>query len=842
MNNFWGLIPRYIFKNRKRNLLVAISIVLSAVLTTSLSGTFRSFKETSLNEVRDEVGGDYDVTLSCDYLGEEELKLMNKQDIIQDKTKVLAFGKSVLKNKGISICIDGYEDNAKDILNFKLQEGKFPKANNEIALEDTILRNMTPRPNIGDTIKLDLLNKSENSNDRNKVMEKSVEFKFVGAFKHVFLGNRDKNSGKAYVTSEYAKNNLAKESIFYTEYLKFKPTISINEGLMKIRIIGTGKVDITENNEKAITLEGFKIIEGISKILYLVVSIISAILISNIFNYSIMSKTKEFAMLKALGATPRDIKKLVLGEGITLGIVFIPLGIVAGNVVCKGVISILTQENYFKDFFSFHTDEIFISFIIGFLSIMLGTYSSAHKASKISSMQAINSMWTPEKKNKSKKRVRYKEINEDKSFIKSMSKINLSRNRKRTISTIASIAISITLFIVVNYLISTIDQVKNFKTNFGGDFILSSLRIFESKIDDNYIQELKKLEGIKSIEKEKRISTTSVVPKSKANEVGIKEVEVNANKYPFYKKYYEKDGLCLFPTEVYGYSREELEELCKKHNLKIDISKMENEKQGILIQSINNYSVTNLEEGEKFIFRSEFYNSKKEGLNGIYHNEITISSILKDESIKPKSNETRNIIVMSNKVLEKRFKIKGYNNLKIILNKNINSDKFKNQLKDKIKSRNDLELKSYKEELEVIKKKYTMVSLILYSFVAIVSLVSAMNIISIMRMNVILRKKEFGMIRAIGLSKKEIKNMMKREGTYYGIRGSILGIVLSFILIYIIQNLKNNAITIYSFLKLLIVNIAPVILVFILLCLFAAINACKEALSNSIIKSMSEEN
>ncbi|WP_102399379.1 hypothetical protein [Haloimpatiens massiliensis] len=63
MKSFWGLIPKYLVKNKKRNFFVAMSIVISITLITSLSVMLSTLKENTKARLIDDRGGAYDVIM-----------------------------------------------------------------------------------------------------------------------------------------------------------------------------------------------------------------------------------------------------------------------------------------------------------------------------------------------------------------------------------------------------------------------------------------------------------------------------------------------------------------------------------------------------------------------------------------------------------------------------------------------------------------------------------------------------------------------------------------------------------------------------------------------------------
>lgn len=68
---------------------------------------------------------------------------------------------------------------------------------------------------------------------------------------------------------------------------------------------------------------------------FFIIIIVTSVVIFNTYNVIVAERKKDFGILRATGASPRQIKLLVMIEGFILGIIFIPVGILLGGVVTK---------------------------------------------------------------------------------------------------------------------------------------------------------------------------------------------------------------------------------------------------------------------------------------------------------------------------------------------------------------------------------------------------------------------------------------------------------------------------------------------------------------------------
>ncbi|MGI6667889.1 MAG: ABC transporter permease [Acetivibrionales bacterium] len=80
----------------------------------------------------------------------------------------------------------------------------------------------------------------------------------------------------------------------------------------------------------------------------------------------------------------------------------------------------------------------------------------------------------------------------------------------------------------------------------------------------------------------------------------------------------------------------------------------------------------------------------------------------------------------------------------------------------------------------------TIISIFSYGFIILISLIAAANIFNTISTNIGLRRREFAMLKSIGLTQKGLTKMMNYECLLYGIKGLIYGITVSFGVTYLI--------------------------------------------------------
>lgn len=799
----------------------------------SLNIVLKSFIDEKRGNLRGEDGGIYDAVIVGKYKNRNQFEVTTNRHYIKEKSESFSIGKTSVGDGKYEIELIAYDEKkCSTMLNVDIKQGRAPNKDHEIALEQWIARAINPNLKIGDKIKLPIVSK----NYKNK--EKLNEFTVVGFFKYDHTNKENKRVGKAYINKNFVLREYPKELITIIEHIKYKEDFPIDRSVSLTNFDLIEDMTLSINNNRYMFYKGVSSLNDISTILNIVILIISTILIYNVFLSSITERTKELGILRALGLTPKETKALVMGEGLILAIIFVPISMFLGGFICRLLMTLVTKDNYMIDFLNMPRQGMKASIIVGFASVILGSNSAAKKASKISPVEAMKNLDKQDFNERIIKEISSNMENESKGFIFSMAKINLKRNRKKFISTVTSMSMSVVLFTVISFIIISMNPIEEFKKNFGGDFILEAFNYKEGiYIKEKHIKNVQDIEGIKNIKKEKILNTNAIVTMDLCTSEAIDKMKINMRKDKVLQNIFNENK-CSFPVQISGYDDKQIKDLepYVKEG-KIDITNLKY-KNIIVIQGINDKKPdTKFKTGDSVEIKTMAYDENKNVLNSNIV-EFKIEAIIKTNKIPVRNNETSCLFIMSPEAMEEYLGLKDYQSLKIDLDKDAKYSQVEKQLNNIANSNQGFNLHSYKKELALLKKKTVTFSLIMYTFIFMVALISIVNIFNTMSMNVLLRKKEFGMLRAIGISKVEIIQMLVREGMFYGIWTSVFGLVLSIVISYFLFEATGKAIISVNFAKLILVRMIPVCLIVIVLAFIAALNASRKAFSDSIIESM----
>lgn len=84
------------------------------------------------------------------------------------------------------------------------------------------------------------------------------------------------------------------------------------------------------------------------------------------------------------------------------------------------------------------------------------------------------------------------------------------------------------------------------------------------------------------------------------------------------------------------------------------------------------------------------------------------------------------------------------------------------------------------------------ISIFLYGFIGVIALIGCLNIVNTISANLILRTKEFAMLRAVGMTRGAIKKMIMLEGIFYGLLAAFYGGIAGTLLYYGLFRILSN--------------------------------------------------
>ena len=145
----------------------------------------------------------------------------------------------------------------------------------------------------------------------------------------------------------------------------------------------------------------------------------------------------------------------------------------------------------------------------------------------------------------------------------------------------------------------------------------------------------------------------------------------------------------------------------------------------------------------------------------------------------------------------------------------------------------------YAERISEISKQ-AIVKIVFYAFVVTISLFSIMNIFNTIYSSVILKKKDFAILKSIGMSKKQMNKILSFECIFYGLDSIFYGTSISIVILYFMYLLmKNTKVYVFSIPW---INIVISIIIIYIAIFLAMINAKRSIKNNNVIQEIKSDN
>lgn len=775
LKSYKGIADRYVIRSKKRTILNVIAIALAIGLFVSIATFVKSSEETQLESMKKQVG-DFEVSFNDIPSDKAEVLLKNvelKDQGIVELKKVLPIDNT---NETIELCKYD-EETINNIYTFDMLEGRLPEKNNELVITEKTR----------DTV--------ENMKLGNKVKINNVEYDIVGVKTENRYSKINPNAGFTYLDRKDINKenkysvicNVKEKSGKVKVAQKVAKDLGLDESVVGVNTRVVSMVDPEADNDISNAVYYFV------AIVYVIIVIATVAVIYNSFNISVTEKISQYGMLRAIGAAPNQIRYLVLKEGFISWLLALPIGLVGGIGALKLVVYIIshTMESGTVAFdmnIGIYLTPIILSSVISLVSVLISVLGPAITAGKVSIIDTI--------RNPGNLNIKTQKIKKRKSIISKLlfgfegdlAYKNVKRNNKRFIITVLSLILSLLMFNTFTSMVlglkGGLDTIMA-KANYDGEMVFRDpmVEIDENlinKIKENndvehayvckeiYVQDLsleidKKYVNEKYAEKFKEISKKDTISETESGKYKIKltPVGMDDNGIKFIK---DKDG-------------------------KLNIDKLSEDE--VILVNTNSMGLGNVSSENMFKYNvGDMINVPSYKGNNEKSKEFKIAAIIEYNSHNPYPMPGQMEIIFNEKAYAQLF---NPDNTGIYIDhkEDSSNDKERERL-EKLAQEN----KAIYSDLEVMEKQnnevFLQIGIFAYGFIAVITIISIVNIINTVSMNILTRKKEFGIIKAIGMHQGQLRKMISIEGILSGLYASVIGSILSFFIMKWIINLYSE--------------------------------------------------
>ena len=834
--------------NKKRTIVTIIGIILSTALMVGIGLLFSSFQDLM---IRDTIG--YNGKYEANY-GDVDL---NKLNNIKDKDftyfyeKPIGFSKIESSNEYKPyMYITSVNKEYFDEL--KLIEGSFPKNENEAVISNHVITNGGLNYKVGDivTFKYGKRNIEGNGTLANSEFVDGEFLTNEGTHTYKIVGIVERSNFENYSACGYTAFTLDvnndKESVnLYVMFNKNKKIIKQSEELAK-RLNYDNDINY---NSTLLALYGestygnvMTTMVSMMMIMLALVSIGCIIVIYNSFAISVMERKKEFGLLSSIGATKRQLSHTVFFEAVFVGVIGIILGILGAYIGIGCVVLVI--NNLIGDMLEYKlylvTNPLFIIIPVIFMIIVIGAsaFIPSRRASKVSPIEAIRQN-DDIKINKKKIRTS-KLVNKLFGIEGEIALKNIKRNKKKYRVTVVSLFISIVLFIsfssYMNYTLNTASSVMgevpyDYQISYFGD-------------DPNNDKEA--LDKINEIVKSSDVK--EYVSYSVSNLSIIGNYTYSDEYLDFYKSAYGENGIKALNNLKYQY---------------ISIYILDD-------NSYNKYKKLIGLDKDSVILLNKFKgvsygNNKRVNYNiPVINNgniNIKICNFDNDEDVDATKYCNKNIdnIFVTNKSFDLIEEFSYMGDFKLIVNKklydsisdssthytqfNIISDNTNNidKLTKELDKYSNVNYTNIKEAMKQANNLILVVKILMYGFISLVTLIGVTSVFNTISTSMALRKREFAVLRSIGLTNRGFNKILFFESLFFGMKSLIFAIPVSIGITVLIHYALADMVSISTIIipwKYIIISIVSVFVIVLLTMMYSTSKIKK----HNIIEQIREEN
>lgn len=865
MNIVRTLTLRHLKENKGRTVVTILGIIVAVAMITAVFVGMSSLLNVT-GQIMKQTTGDYDFSTYTETT--DTLKIKNESEL-----KKVGFGydydytivpQSKVKNpENVTTYLRTYDSNCLDMIMTSKFEGKLPTNENEILVQKSYIDDNKLSWKVGDKITLEIGKYYDKTTKEEKFADEAV----VG---DIFKKHETRVvTVTGIMTDDIATQIYSQNIIFGQNGTASKDNLSsidIYGKLKNVHINATkqidnilkkyGVADYCNLNTEYLLSQGALAINDITAIL--IVSIIimliiiitaSVMLVYNAFSMSLTDRIRYLGMLASVGATRKQKRNSVYFEGAFLGMIAIPLGIFFGiigiYITLNVVINRLADANALSgmdkidSILSVPVWSIISIIVFSIITIFISAYIPARKSSKISPIDAIRQNDSIKLKAKSLKSSKL--IRKIFGYEGEIANKNLKRNGKKSRLIIVSLTISVVLFISVNYFCSML-------TNQVGGFEKEPYQV-EVAVQYSNAENLDKALAKENNVKDKYSITACYIQQLKSNK--DKYLDYMNSKYK--NKY--KEELCM---RLHLVDDKYFDKLCKDNNidkskyygknlLALAVNSVGDKSEGdpVFKDSVKNYGLycdqSDLYAGG-FIDDSIYEdNYKLEGHILSEENNIHIGDFIKYDENDPMFTMDDNSEITMFAPMTEYLKVTNNKPSNMTITYGYVTDDSKKLVKT-LEDISDNYGVEYISNIEMQQQttdsvKFT-IQVFLYGFITLITLITLFNIVNTISTGTAMRKREFAMLRSVGVSKKGFYKIVCLESVLYGLKSLIIGLPLSFVISYGMNKALGSSAYPFTFdYKMYLIVIVAVFLI-VGLTMFYAVNKIKKG---SIIEALKED-
>lgn len=860
MNVFNKVTLESLKKNRTRTVVTIIGIMLSAAMICA-STTLVSSMQNFVLRCAIHIDGDwYGAVYDAVYKDYEDIRDSDRVSSAA-YAQVLGYAKidSANERKPYLYVLGGdVASGYFETMPVHLILGTLPKDSTEIILPEHLTSNGKVNYKLGDTVTLDV---GDRTLDGRRLGQDTPVYTYDSETQvEIMSGERLENteprtytvvgiyerptfedySAPGYTALTAADTKSADQSLIHCYFKLHKPAVVYDF----MKEMGYTQEYRYAYNTKVLLYSGTAPFDSFLTAFYSLAAIIIALivfgsvsLIYNAFSISVSERTRQFGLLSSVGATRKQLRRMVLFEALAVSIVGIPLGILVG-IGGIGITLLLIGDKFFSIVrvdipmrLCVSWQAVVIAAVIALVTVLISAWIPSKRATRVSAVEAIRQSMDI--------KVSGRPVRTSKLAYKLfglpgvLAGKHYKRNRKKYRTTVVSLFMSIVLFVsaaaFTDYMMESAEgglASDQFDLIYAAESDASAamtpdalleLLFSEQNVTGGTYTKKQFLQG--DISREyvtamfaDRFSNFGMESEDRASkELGISgylyfvaDAEFNRllEKYDLKEAdYYDRDkplgialdrnieldrrlekyvtldtlkgDVCviegLYYVEIDGYYRKD-SRIDENGNKVVLYQNRDNENDIIELPYEESFAKYTLR-SEKTIEEAPFFVSRSTpvAINMIYPYSM-LESVVPEAALNQFRN-TEYFLTSSNHTA-------SFENLATVLTENGLSSR---------------QLFDYAANAETNRNVVTIIRVFAYGFIVLISLIAAANVFNTISTNISLRRREFAMLKSVGMTQKGFRRMMNYECLLYGSKALLLGLPVSCGITYLIYRAVTTA-------------------------------------------------
>lgn len=568
-------------------------------------------------------------------------------------------------------------------------------------------------------------------------------------------------------------------------------------------------------------MEFMQMIYVLVGILFAIIFIGSVALIYNAFAISVTERSVNFGLLASVGATNRQKRRSVLFEAIVILLIAVPLGIIGGILGMQGVfllvnptVQSLLNSNYDLPGVGLHVVvsplAILTAVGLSIVTVLVSAWIPAIRASRVSPMEAIRQQrdiqLTPRSVKTSRLTRKLFGIEGE------LAAKTMKRNKKRYRIAISSFVISLVLFLsassFTHFLSNSVDlavEDANYDMEVAmllpgaesemaatpgsvtiGEVDADAKQTDYQKLASGLIADIRAMEGVTESVVLRTWGYTTFIDNAAYETAELQKLTAEDSDSPM--------AGTMPMLRISAMDDASLQAYCKQIGASYEAMQNADRPSAILINDLvwkdgrtyESFSGFNLQKGDTlpFTYVDTLDNETKEG--ALLMEAVTGETVLGLSGLRHEGTGLTFDVIISQKVFDEYLDQLNVTGTRHDLNLYLNAadpDKVEDRIWElwEMPENRNLSIGAYNlaSSKRQIEQLIFLINTFSYVFIGLISAIGVANIFNTISTSIILRKREFAMLKSVGMTPRGFHKMLFFESLFYGLKSLLIGLPVS---------------------------------------------------------------